>query len=719
MNLPVMSTRLLEWLVLAALFAVAIGSRWTLIAQHGVPVPFHDQWSAEGEAIFEPWFAGELGWEDFLKPSNEHRPALTRLLAFAEFRLTGQWNTRLQMLVNSLFYALTAVALSLHARAVFSPRGWVAATAAIAFIFALQGNYENAVWGYQSQFYLMVLLGVVYLGGTFSAARIDARWVAAQAAGALGLVAMAGGTLAPIAVAVIAFARLVHRRHPHAAATLVSAIALALLGWWMLPASVGDGPLQVRSAVMFVEALLKLLAWPSPIALAAALIHLPWLLVAVRTLLAREGPPGDRVFTVLGGWVLLQAMAIAWSRGGSFSEIPPRYFDILVVGLVVNGLCLATLIRDHRRRAGSLVFGGAWLVAVSAGLWHSNRPARMDPILETNSALHHRTLEVVRDYISTGDAAVLQRDPFVAHHFPSIATMRRLLDNPGIRASLPSTVRGDPVPTATERFTDGVPGSWPWLLGIAGTAFAVAAGAAVVRSRGAVAAAEPVAPIPWFTTAGLLAVTAVALVAAGMRPWDTNPQRRLARILDAAGEPVAGFEVPGAAGGIFAFPGASPSLLFGTYLGGDGYTGEFISSEFPVDKPFLVVPVTGYPNGRGNSLRIDFILSGGAVRSTTVFRDGNPGEAVYPWMIGVPANTGDRARLVLVDGSTEWRGWLGAGTPRLTDDATAARRAGLALETVGAESARRFPAVLLAASALCAVAGSLARRRDLASAAAP
>lgn len=700
------------WLVIAALAVVALASRWKLIAQHGVPVPFHDQWSAEGEAILEPWFAGDLGWADFWKPSNEHRPVLTRLLAFAEFRMTGHWDTRVQMLVNSLFYALTAVALSLLARAVFALRGWLAATATIALIFALPGNYENAVWGYQSQFYLMVLLGVVYLGGTFTSPRIDCRWAAAQAAGALGLLAMGGGMLAPAIAAGIGALRLARRRDAHGVATLASGIVLALLGWWMLGRSAGGGgPLHTPSAIMLVEALVRLLAWPSPMVLVAALMHLPWLLVATRALLAREGRPVEISLAALGGWVLLQTLAIAFARGGSFSEIPPRYYDILMIGLSVNVFCLGILVRDHARKVAVLAAGVAWLMFVASGLWHFNRPARLDPILAVHSGLQRGTLEVVRDYIRTGDPAALSRDAFVAHHFPSIATMRRLLDNPRLRASLPSEIQATKERNWAERLTTAMLHSWTWAFGIAGALLAIATFGVVVLSQGRVEVHEPGPAVPWFTAAGLLALSAVALAAAGMRPWDTDPQQRLARMLDAAGEPATGFDIPGATGAIFAEHGTPAGLFFGTYLGGDVFTGELVSAEFPVRRLFVIVPVTGYPAGPGNSLRLELIAADGSVRSSRRFEASGPGERIGTWTLPIEAAAGLRARLVLVDGSKEPRGWLGVGTPRTTDDPASARRLEIALETIGKENARRFPAALLAAALYCAVAGMVERHR--------
>lgn len=710
-----MSTpRHITWTVLVALALIALASRWRIIAEFAQPVPFHDQWTAEGEAIFEPWFAGQLGLADFWKPSNEHRPVLARALAFAEFRLTGEWNTRLQMLVNSLFYALTAVAISLVARRVLGTAAWVASAAAFAMLFALPGNYENAMWGFQSNFYLMMLLGAAYLTGTFRSDRIDATWGIAQCAGALGLLAMGGGMLAPAAAAAIAAVRLLRQRDARTIGTLVVAVILTAAGWFTIeqPADPA-GVLQSRSPALLVESLLKLLAWPSTLWFLVPLIHAPWLLVAIRALRTRVARPGEIALAALGAWIVLQALAIAYSRGAGMTEIPPRYFDSLIVGFLANGLCLVVLLRSHSSRTAVAVIGIAWSVAAAAGLWHFNRPERTSAFLAANSGLQKGTLEAVRGYIQTGDPVALLRDPFIAHHFPSESTMRRLLDDPGVRASLPSAVRGDPVPTATERFTNGVLGSWPWVAALGVTVLCAAVAAILVQRLREPGASTPLESIPWFAAAPLPAIAGLTLLACGLKPWDSDPHRRFERIFAEAGAPVADFNIAGAAGAIYPTPETPAAFLHGTLIDGDAFKGEKASTEFALDHKFVIVPVTGYPVLPGNSLRLEVLAPGGSVAKEFAFSGRSPRESIAAWNIAIDAAPGARARLVLVDGTSGHGGWLGVGTPLLTDDPDAARRLDIALASAGANNARRFPAVLFAASVLCAAAGVLERRSAL------
>jgi hypothetical protein len=432
-------------------------------------------------------------------------------------------------------------------------------------------------------------------------------------------------------------------------------------------------------------------------------------LVAVRALSARDAHPGEIVLVTAGAWVVLQALAIAWSRGGWITEIPPRYYDFLMIGLAVNAACAGLLLRGRARKIIPLGVFAIWFATVAAGLWHFNRPSRLQPVIASNAALHRGTLEVVRDYIRTGDPGTLTRDPFIAHHLPPVSATRSLLDNPGIRASLPSAVRGDPVPTATERFTDAVLGSWPWVAALGVAAICAGSASLLVRSKHEPAAAAQPDAIPWLATSVLPALAAIGLIACGMHPWDSDPHKRFARAFAGAGEPVADFDIAGAAGAVYVTSETPAAFLYGTLIGGDAFQGEKPSTEFALDRKFVLVPVTGHPKLAGNSLRLEMLAPDGSVARKFDFSGESPLERIRTWNVAVGTSQGLRARLVLVDGTTGAGGWLGAGTPLLTNDPHAAHRLDLALADVSAHNARRFPAALLAVAAVCAAIGFLER----------
>lgn len=105
------------------------------------------------------------------------------------------------------------------------------------------------------------------------------------------------------------------------------------------------------------------------------------------------------------------------------------------------------------------------------------------------------------------------------------------------------------------------------------------------------------------------------------------------------------------------------SVWFGTYVGGDAYTGTVTSTPFLLSGPEIQIPIIGYPASTGNSLALEILDPKGTVVDSIVFRSGNPRERVALWSISAKAWTGLSARLKLTDGLNGMQGWLGVGRP--------------------------------------------------------
>lgn len=105
------------------------------------------------------------------------------------------------------------------------------------------------------------------------------------------------------------------------------------------------------------------------------------------------------------------------------------------------------------------------------------------------------------------------------------------------------------------------------------------------------------------------------------------------------------------------------SVWFGTYVGGDAYTGTALSTEFSISESEIAIPIIGYPSSPGNSLALEILGTQGDVVHSITCQARNPRESVGIWSIDVSAWIGHRARLRLFDGLTSMRGWLGAGPP--------------------------------------------------------
>ena len=95
----------------AAVFLVSTGARWWLIGRFGTDLPYLDQWDAEARFLYKPYFEDSLAPGAWFAAHNEHRIFFSRLLGLGLLLVNGQWDARLQMVVNAALYATVAGAL--------------------------------------------------------------------------------------------------------------------------------------------------------------------------------------------------------------------------------------------------------------------------------------------------------------------------------------------------------------------------------------------------------------------------------------------------------------------------------------------------------------------------------------------------------------------------------------------------------------------------------
>jgi len=429
------------------LFALVVGARWALIADYGTDLPEADQWDAEGLALLSPAAQGQLHMSAFLLPHNEHRIVLTRLLAFGLTQANGQWDQRIEAACNALLPATIAAAFWILAAARLQPPWQLIFWAALAALYALPTSFENVLNGFDSQQFFLIGLAFASISLLPFAEPFLGRWWLGALCVVLSLGSMGSGFLAAVVVAGLLLWQLEsgERSFRSAAPGLVvcaGAIAAGVMTRVIVP---GHLHLQAQSAGDFAFTLIKALGWPAfdfNWGYSSLLLFLPWALVTVRTI-RRAAPrsPWELWLTGMGLWVVAQALATAYARGADAPSPAFRYMDTLIVGNVVNLLCLPTLwwANNAARRTSELmtVFTVSWILLFAAGLAseaHYIWTEQLRPLL----SYHHYAELNVRHYLATGDPAYLHHDEIP---YPGESALRERLASPGIAERLPVSVR--------------------------------------------------------------------------------------------------------------------------------------------------------------------------------------------------------------------------------------------------------------------------------------
>ncbi len=435
--------RRLVLLLVGATLLTILGCKVSLIQRYGSDLPFWDQWDAEGDLLYAKLQRGDLTAADLVAPHNEHRIFFTRVLALGLFKANGHWDARLQTLANTLIHlaGIGVFLLTLGPR--LDRRAFAGFCVAAAFSFGLPFTAENTISGFQSQFYFLLLFTLLYLAGALLHPFGSRRWLFGHVAGACGLLSMGSGFLAPSAVlAGLAVRWLSARRLDRGGlATGAGAVILVVCGLLLMAPNPAHDALKAQGVGEFVSALSTIIAWPSPWVPAGIVgVALPWIVYLARLLRTRDWGELDLFVLALGGWCILQAAAVAYSRANGM-VLSPRYLDIFVFGVVTTLLVWLRLLQQSSgpRRSLGIGFVG-WIGLIVAGYQHQTTEIHrhyLDPL----TTIASRRVDHVRELVASGASRFGDVTPYVDIPYPNPERLALLLGREDIRRILPFSVR--------------------------------------------------------------------------------------------------------------------------------------------------------------------------------------------------------------------------------------------------------------------------------------
>lgn len=472
---------------LLALFAGVSLARIVYVSLFAEDLPFWDQWDSQLDAVLRPWMDGSFRAETLFELHNEHRVALSRLLTLGLFALNGgQWDNRVEAYFNAGLYAAIHVLLcALLCRHELDRRVRAATLVFALCVGVLPFGWENALVGVESARYLMTLIGIAMIALSVHRPPSTATVLLLCLLGAASLFTIASGLLSCAAVVAAVLLRRWRERLPlHFLVALVVGMGLvSAAGIALIPEHPGAAVLRAVDFAEFARAALMIPMWPLqplvapgdwPMALRlmfALVLWAPSLVWLVRFLRSRRADDAELVAGGILAWVLLQAVAIAHSRGHDMPVLPSRYIDVAAIGLLVNGWFAF-------RFAFRFAFGFAYRPRANAAtLPPGNAISGVVPVLASvvlplaflslaawglvvrtpgdlrEMRLRHQLVlvqkENVVEYLRTGDFAHLQQ-PRLGIPYRNPKGLRAFLENETIHAMLPPSLRS-PLPPAAGR----------------------------------------------------------------------------------------------------------------------------------------------------------------------------------------------------------------------------------------------------------------------------
>lgn len=444
------------WVGSATLFLAVLGPRLLWLHQFSRAVPFWDEWEGDALYLLIPFAGGFLDWGSLVMPQWEHRILLTRAITLAGTVLNGEWDPRVAMTAGA---ALWSALIALLGKALLATRtrAGVVAALLVATAGALPYDVTNLLWGGQTQMYGLAFLAVCTIA-VAAAPRLTPWMGVAGAAGALlSLFTMGAGLVAPGCAAGICLVRAAFEPAQRRILGRLAAafLAVALLGVLLHSPSRAHAPLYAETWAQFQRAWVGALSWPlPPHPLGALVLWVPWIVQGVSVLRRREATAAEWLSVGLGGWALVNAIALGYARQYEGPPFDPRFFTSLSLGAFASllaGLNLAARATPGFGRG----LAGVAAVTVAAGLLVAG--ARGVPLAQESGRQRADLEQRIRHYLATGDPApALARPP---HH--DGATVLARLDSPLLQPVLPAAFRReaqrrDPATTAPPAAAGGL-----------------------------------------------------------------------------------------------------------------------------------------------------------------------------------------------------------------------------------------------------------------------
>lgn len=425
---------------------ILLGMKLLLIQYAGFPQPVWDQWDAQAFNLYIPYLEGNLTIQSLLEPHNEHRIFTTRILSLGLLLANDQWDPILEMVINSFLHISS---LLIFVKVIYNTSNKKYASVAFfigSLIWMLPFGWDNAVSGFQSQFYFLLIFSFSSLYLITQHNALTKYWVIGLILSLCAIFSMASGSIIYVAIIVyIIFSMLYHRKKTSSdIITLVTCVVIFFVALSITPKIEGHEPLKAQSVYAFLQSFFSATAWPfisvPPLAIVVWSPAIIWLLTKLKS---KERLTAFECYLILVSlWVLLQAAAFAYSRGASGTMPVSKYMDILLISPLLNALFLirtldlfAQLEKCYSIKKRYLAF--SWFFLIVVGLIALLGKYTI-PGIKEQKHYGEIQLSIMKEYVYSNNTSVLLNKPFRHIPYPDANRMISILENPKLRSILPA-----------------------------------------------------------------------------------------------------------------------------------------------------------------------------------------------------------------------------------------------------------------------------------------
>jgi hypothetical protein len=430
--------RLLFYSCFSLLF---IGCRLWLIYTYGNATPFWDQWDGEANNLYRAVIGHNVTPSLLTRGHNEHRIFTTRLLQWWLLEINKTWNPLLQMVVNMAIHLMAVLLLNRYTQKVTGNNNLSILLAVSLVLFCMPFGWENALGGFQAQFYFALLFSMVTIWYTTTYEPLGLQWWVGILFGALAFLSLASGILAisaSILISLIYYFFKLRKTNRQLVASVIL-MGLFVTGLWLTPVIKQHAEYKANGIVDLYKAAVRIFRWPLPFSIIGVVFrNLPMVVFGVYILRKRPAATDKRWFLFAGCiWSLVMSASIAYGR--ATDPLSPRYKDLFLIAVFFNVACAIVMATIYQPKYGykktRLALGG-WL-SLLTGITLLNGFYQLPADLTEKRMYSQQQEKNVHNYVVTGNMAHLLNKPYMTIPLSDPHLLASILDDPRIRKILP------------------------------------------------------------------------------------------------------------------------------------------------------------------------------------------------------------------------------------------------------------------------------------------
>ncbi|MDA1372843.1 MAG: hypothetical protein O2971_19100 [Proteobacteria bacterium] len=327
-----------DYPMMVGAFLIVLGAMLWTVQFYGFSVPFYDEWEAEANWLYRLYEQESLGLSEIFAPHNGHRIVFTRMAALSLYVVNGGWDPQLQLIMSAFLHALICVLLINFGTLKLKDENLALSVSATVLLFAIPFSWLSILVAFQTQFYFMILFAILSLN-YFS----SAKYILGYLFTTLAIFSMTSGAFilpAFIATTIIEVIRNKSITKEQIVHILISATIFTIF-ILTLPEETSDQDYYAQHLLGFIVTILAAISWPFRVSWGIGMIiYAPLVVFIIRAVFIARVP----VFLLsLGMFISLQILAMGYFRGGE--GVPPanRYWEIMIVGIWLNYMCVTYL----------------------------------------------------------------------------------------------------------------------------------------------------------------------------------------------------------------------------------------------------------------------------------------------------------------------------------------------------------------------------------------